>query len=198
QPQPQPFGRRGRTAPPAFSPAIAAADRETLSPQTKTLSPELIASLLQSEAAESASQIRRPGKVRRSFRAAILAGLVVAVLNAAANATFAADAMAGLHDFALGSAQVPVAAALIFGALWSGGSSSATCLLVAHRLLARMGRTSYGDYVLGGGVVGLILSLITFALGSGQGPRGFALAAVSGMVTGYFYRLFAGTMGDAA
>ncbi|MHB8886485.1 MAG: hypothetical protein ACYC5H_15665 [Methylovirgula sp.] len=196
--QSQPFGRRGRAAPPVLSPAMAAADRETSSPQTKTLSPELIASLLQSEAAESASQIRRVGKVRRSFRAAILAGLVVAVLNAAANATFAADAMAGLHDFSLGSAQVPVAAALILGALWSGGSSSATCLLVAHRLLARMGRTSTGDYVLGGGAAALILSLIMFALGSGQGPRGFALAAASGMVTGYFYRLFAGTMGDAA
>ncbi|WP_219319543.1 hypothetical protein [Methylovirgula sp. HY1] len=177
---------------------MAAADRETPSRQTKALSPELIASLLQSEAAESATQIRRAGKVRRSFRAAILAGLIVAILNAAASATFAAHAMAGLHDFSLGSAQVPVAAALIIGALWSGGSSSATCLLVVHRLLARMGRTSYSAYVLGGGAVALTLSLIMFPLDGGQGPRGLALVAVSGMVTGYFYRLFAGTIGDGA
>ena len=180
---PQPFGRRGATAAKSEAPA----------PQIKTLPPELVASLLHPEAAESAPDVRGADRVRRSFRAAVLAGLIVAIFDAAANATFAADATAGLHDFSLGSAQVPVAAALLIGALWSGGSSSATCLLIAHRLLTRMGRTSYGDYVLGGGGAALILTLIMFVLGGGQGPRGLAIAAVSGMISGYFYRLFAGT-----
>ena len=180
---PQPFGRRGATAAKSEAPA----------PQIKTLPPELVASLLHPEAAESAPDVRGADRVRRSFRAAVLAGLIVAIFDAAANATFAADATAGLHDFSLGSAQVPVAAALLIGALWSGGSSSAACLLVAHRLLTRMSRTSYSDYVLGGGAAALILTLIMFVLGGGQGPRGLAIAAVSGMISGYFYRLFAGT-----
>lgn len=189
----QPFGRRGRSATPVLA-SEAAANLKARSRQTENLPPELVVTLLASEAGEAAVRAPGAGKVRRSFRAAILAGLIVASLNAAANAAFAAHATAGLNDFWLGSAQVPVAVALLIGALWAGGSSGAACLLVAHRLLARMGRTSYRDYVLGGGGAALALALITSALGSGQGPHSLAVAAVSGMMTGYFYRRFAGTL----
>lgn len=177
---------------------MAAAKVQAPAQQMNPLPPELVARLLDAEAGASGAHAPSAGKVRRSFRAAILAGLIVAVLNAAANATFAASATAGLNDFSLGSAQVPVAAALVIGALWSGGSNSAICLLVAHRLLARLGRTSYVDYVLGSAASASALALIMFALGSDFRPSGLGIEIFSGMAAGFFYRLFAGTIGHAA
>ena len=189
----QPFGRRGRAPTPVVSSNMAAADVTAPSRQTKPLPPDIVATLLRPEGVESVAYVRGAGEVRRSFRAAILAGLVVAILDAAANATFAASATAGLNDFSLGSAQVPVAVTLLIGALWSGGSSSAACLLVAHRLLTRVGRTSHIDYALGGAAAALALAAIMFVLGSAPGPAGLGITLFSGMVAGFFYRLFAGT-----
>ncbi len=200
----QPFGRRGR-APSLSRPGLASAAGPDAPPlqtaasrQPNGLPPDLIASLLHPPGTESAVATDRGGKVPRSFRAAILAGLIVAILNAAANAAFAAHATAGLNDFSLGSAKLPVAAALLMGALWSGGRSSAVCLLVAHWLLARMGRTSHIDYMLGGGGAALALALIMSALGGGLGPGGLGMEIFSGMAAGLFYRQFAGTQRNAA
>lgn len=192
---PQPFGRRGAVP-------TAAARRSFASPATQqrasappvSASPELIAAILRPQGGEAPQETSRAAEiVPRSYRAAILAGFIVAILNAAVNVTFAAKATAGLSVFSLGSAKVPVVAALLIGALWSAAQTSAVCLLVAHRLLVRMQRTSYFDYAGAAGVAALALAAIMAALGSPAGPGGFAMALVSGMVTGLFYRIFAGT-----
>src|SRR6185437_6364796 len=93
----------------------------------------------------------------------------------------------------LGSEKVPLAAALILGSLWSAAQSSAMCLLVAHRLLVRAGRTSYPAYMAGAGGAALALGAVMWLFDSPPGPGGFAMVLVSGVVTGLFYRMFAGT-----
>jgi len=188
----QPFGRRGLPSATARVPPRPAPQAKALSLPQKPLSPELVATLLQPEGQESAGFARQSGKVPRSFRAALLAGLIVACLNAAANATFAASATRDLGMFSFGSANVPVLVALLLGALWSGARTSAACLLIAHRLLAAWGRTSPAYYVLGGGVAAVGLALLTHVLDGGMTPTVLAMDAFSGMVAGFFYRLFAG------
>lgn len=156
-------------------------------------SPELIAAILRPEGGEAPLVIARADIVPRSYRAAILAGFIVAILNAAVNVTFAANATEGLGIFSLGSAKVPVAAALIIGALWGAAQTSAVCLLVAHRLLVSMQHTTYIAYVAAAGAAALGLAVVMWAFGSPPGPGGFGMVLVSGAITGLFYRIFAGT-----
>jgi hypothetical protein len=196
----QPFGRRG-SAPAAAAPrsfARPVIQQQRSSAPAVNASPELIAAILRPEGGEAPLVVRPDEIVPRSYRAAILAGFIVAILNAAVNVTFAAKATDGLGIFSLGSAKVPVAAALILGALWSAAQSSAICLLVAHRLLVRMQHTSYAAYVTGAGAAALGLAAIMWVFGSSPGPGGFAMALFSGMVTGLFYRIFAGTKRQSA
>jgi hypothetical protein len=158
------------------------------------VSPELIATIVRPQGAAEAFATRNIEIVPRSYRAAILAGFVVAILNAAANVTFTLKTSETLSHFSLGEAKVPVLAALLLAALWSAAQSSTLCLLVAHRLLVAMKQTSYVAYVGAAGAAALFLAIATeFLLGSPPGPGGFGMALVSGMVTGLFYRLFAGT-----
>ncbi len=192
----QPFGRRGRVPAPAARPARPGAAPRLPLP-TAGVPPEIVAALLHPEG-EAASGTRRDGEiVPRSFRAAILAGFIVAILNAAANATFAAEAQASLSHFSFGSANVPIVVALLFAALWSGARTSALCLLVAHRLLAAMARVSPISYAIAGGGIALAFALLMQAFGNAPGPGGFGMEVVSGMGAGLFYRLFAGTQTQA-
>ncbi len=134
----------------------------------------------------------------QSYRAAILAALVVAVFNAATNVTFAASATNELSGISVGWANMPVAVALILGALWSGGRTSALCLLIAHRMLAALERTSLRAYMIGGGAVALLFALAMQAVGIASGPGGLGVDVISGVGAGLFYRLFAGTQRRAA
>ncbi len=189
----QPFGRRGRA--PAFEarPAQFAAAPPGHARQTSIVPAEVVAALVRPLGAEASTAVKSAERVRRSFRAAILAGFIVAILNAAANATFAAKATDGLGVFSLGSASVPIVTALLLAALWSGARTSALCLLVAHRLLAAMDCTAHISYVIAGGGAALVFAVVMHALGSAPGPGGLGMEVFSGMVAGLFYRLFAGT-----
>ena len=205
----QPFGRRGSAsvaaARPVFAPATA---RQQASAPSVNASPELIAAILRPNGAETPAAAAKPGEsVPRSYRAAILAGFIVAILNAAVNVTVATQSatdLGHLHlghlglGLSLGSEKVPLAAALILGSLWSAAQSSAMCLLVAHRLLVRAGRTSYAAYMAGAGGAALGLGVVMWLFDSPPGPGGFAMVLVSGVVTGLFYRMFAGTKLRAA
>ncbi len=187
----QPFGRRGlsQTAaarPQSFTPSAAPA-----SPNV-AISPELIAHLVSKGDKEKHAR-RGPDPVRWSYLAALLSGFIVAILNAAANASFAATARDGLGFVSFGSADGPIIAALLITALWKGARTSALCLIVVHRLLAWMGRTSYASYIIGGGATSLAFALLIEAFGYGPGAGGLGLEALSGMGAGLFYRLFAGT-----
>jgi len=200
----QPFGRRGSASVAAVRPVfVPTAGRKQASAPSVNASPELIAAILRPNGAEAPATTPKAGEsVPRSYRAAILAGFIVAILNAAVNVTFATKTATGLGHLnlghlglglSLGSEKVPLAAALILGSLWSAAQSSAMCLLVAHRLLVRAGRTSYPAYMAGAGGAALALGAVMWLFDSPPGPGGFAMVLVSGVVTGLFYRMFAGT-----
>ncbi|TAL78579.1 MAG: hypothetical protein EPN75_10715 [Beijerinckiaceae bacterium] len=179
------------------------AARQPASARAVNASPELIAAILRPNGAEAPAAAARAAEgVPRSYRAAILAGFIVAILNAAVHVTLATKTATGLGHIglghlglglSLGSEKVPLAAALILGSLWSAAQSSAMCLLVAHRLLVRARRTSYAAYMAGAGAAALVLGVVMWLFGSPPGPGGFAMLLVSGVVTGFFYRMFAGT-----
>lgn len=175
-----------------MAPAMSAA------PQSD-LRPELVAALVR-----PASEALEPHPARGdaadlvvpySFRAAILAGLIVAILVAAANASFAdmtRTSAANLDILPLGNAKAPLVVALILAALWSGARTSALCLLVAHRLLARMRRTSLPAYAIASGMIALAVAFVLQLLGDDPGPGGLGMDLFAGLTAGLFYRFFAG------
>jgi hypothetical protein len=160
---------------------------------TTAVPPELVAALVHPQEKDVSTAAQRGEIVPRSFLAAILAGLIVAILNAAANATFAAEAQKGLGVFSFGSANAPIVVALLLAGLWSGARTSAFCLLAAHWLLAAIDRTSHASYAIASGGAALVLALIMHTLGRPLGPGGLGMEIFSGIVAGLFYRLFAGT-----
>lgn len=162
------------------------------------LPPDLLAQVLGSSGIMPIAAAPAKAAVPRSYRAAILAGFVVAILHAAGATTFASHAAGGLSAFAPGSAKVPVTIGLVLAALCSGAKDSAFCLLVAHRLLARLGYTSHFAYVLGSTSASLAAAAGAYALGMASGTAGLANAVLCGAAAGLFYRLFAGTSPVAA
>jgi hypothetical protein len=189
----QSFGRRGhppeqlRRAPP---PSVT----RRASPQpAHNVPPELVAAITRRDSEKVAPATRGDEIVQRSFRAAILAGFVVAILNAAANATFTTQAQASLGPFSIGAGNAPMVIALLLAALWSGARTSALCLLVAHRLLAALRRTSPFAYAIAGGGIALAFGLLMQSIGRAPEPGGLGLEALLGAGAGLFYRLFAGT-----
>lgn len=195
---PQPFGRRGRPVPPrapAYGSRGMPASADLGSDLGHGVAPELVAALMRSEAKESVAKNRQHGdeRVPRSFRAALLAGFIVAILDAAANATFMTEAKNEIPFISFSTTSVPLVIGLLLAALWSGARSSALCLLVAHRALASLGRGSHLYYALAGGGVAFGFSLLMQMLGRPPGPGGPGMDLVSGMTAGLFYRLFAGT-----
>jgi hypothetical protein len=186
----QPFGRRGLPANfAAPQPAGTVPQRER---RSSTVPPELVAVLMQRDGQTVADRSRGAERVPRSFRAAILAGCIVAIFNAATNATFAAEANDSLGVLSSFAGNSSVIVALLIGALWSGAENSAMTLLVSHRVLAAMERTSYFSYAAAGGIVALGFGLIMQILGKPPGAGGLGMAVLSGVGAGLFYRLFAG------
>lgn len=187
----QPFGRRGRVMGTTPAPAFPVRAQ----PQSFAVSPDIVAQIVRPSEKEAVAR-RGPEPVRWSYRAALLAGLIVAIMNAAANATFAthSNENAGLLNLlGLGADKGTVLIGLMIAALWSGARTSALCLLIVHRLLAAAKRTSYWTYILGGGAVALAYGLLVQLIGDHTPPGGLPLEALSGMGAGLFYRLFAGT-----
>jgi hypothetical protein len=190
----QPFGRRGRvitSAAKAAPPAARLASQPQ--PQSFAVSADIVAQIVRPGEKETITR-REAEPVRWSYRAAILSGLIIAIINAAANASFAvrSNDESGLLNL-LGADKGAVIIGLLIAALWSGARTSALCLLIVHRLLAFLQRTSYWTYIIGGGAVALAYGLVVQIIGEHTPPGGLPLEAISGMGAGLFYRLFAGT-----
>jgi hypothetical protein len=206
-PPAKPFGRRGRAEPLARAapqPAFAArsAPKPVVAPD---LPPEVVAAVLggSSDLRQSAfagqSQVKSVGW---SFRAAVLAGLIVSLVNAAAQAT-RFSSFGGLDklpfgqtllgQISFGEVTVPLTLLAALAGLWSGARASALALLFAHKILARLGHTSLMAYSLGGAAACLAYALLAGLLGGAMTPVSIAMEALSGLGAGFFYRLFAAT-----
>jgi hypothetical protein len=199
------FGRRG-IAPAPRSASVEPRPRplEKFAPE---LPRELVAAVLGNPAGSGAArpQLSEITSVGWSFRAAVLAGLIVGLLNAAARATSflsfgtlgGLDKLPlgniGLGQISLGEAQVPIMLLIAMAGLWSGARASALALLFAHKILARLGRTSLLAYSLGGAAASLAYALIAALLWADATPLSIATEALSGLGAGLFYRLFAAT-----
>lgn len=127
----QPFGRRGADSKPALRAAVP--------PKADSLSPDIVAAILHGPREEAAVEQAKARKVVWSFRAAVLAGLVVGFFNAALHATSllggASDPLLGgmLDQIRLGDVKLPLAVTLVAAGLWSGARASALTLFFAQR-----------------------------------------------------------------
>lgn len=206
-PPAKPFGRRGRLAapaPPAPRPAFAA--RSAAKPvAAPDLAPEVVAAVLGGTSGLRESAFASQSRVKSvgwSFRAAVLAGLIVSLVNAAAQATRFSSfgsleklpfGSALLGQISIGEATVPLTLLAALAGLWSGARASALALLFAHKILARLGHTSLMAYSLGGAAACLAYALLAGLLGGAMTPVSIAMEALSGLGAGFFYRLFAAT-----
>ncbi len=140
--------------------------------------------------------------VPRSFRAALLAGLVVGCCLTGLDASHAGDALRALTGGLLAPSDarrlVPVMMAL---GLFGGAQAAATSLLVAHAVLRRVGLTTHLVYALAGGAVALAVSALGAVLartglvdGGLVTSHGLIIDAAAGAGAGFFYRVFAGAM----
>lgn len=203
--QPQPFGRRGR---PVASSAAGRGPEKAAVNLTPAVSPELLAAVVGRQSGLRAvvhTGLPDVSKVGWSFRAAVLAGLIVGLFNAAAQATsflgFGAssplDRLPLGHtpfgQISLGQAGMPLTVLIAIAGLWDGARASAFTLLFAHKILTRRGRTSFVAYSLGGAAASLIYALIAALLWTDATPLSISLDALSGLGAGFFYRLFAAT-----
>ncbi|MGP8231233.1 MAG: hypothetical protein ACLQL2_01010 [Methylovirgula sp.] len=200
------FGRRGLAqAPRGAAPARPnTRPAENLAP---TLPREIVAAIMSGPDGGSAVRAK-PSEVTRvgwSFRAALLAGLIVGLINAAARATsflsfgslggldkLPLDTL-GLGQISLGEAKVPVMLLIAMAGLWSGARASALALLFAHKILARLGRTSLLAYSLGGAAASLAYALVAALFWADATPFSIGMEVLSGLGAGFFYRLFAAT-----
>ena len=206
-PPAKPFGRRGRLATPAPQaqrPVFAArsAARPVAAPD---LAPEVVAAVLGGTSGLRESAFASQSRVKSvgwSFRAAVLAGLIVSLVNAAAQATRFSSfggleklpfGSALLGQISIGEATVPLTLLAALAGLWSGARASALALLFAHKILARLGHTSLMAYSLGGAAACLAYALLGGLLGGAMTPVSIAMEALSGLGAGFFYRLFAAT-----
>ncbi len=142
----------------------------------------------------------RDRAVPRSFRAALLAGLVVGCCLAGIDATHAGDTLRTLSGGLLPADAAPrlVPVVILLGLL-GGARAAATSLLVSHAVLRRLGLTGHLAYAAGGAVVAAGFSLLAAAwaqtgfFGSDTLPtHGLALDIAAGAGAGFFYRVFAG------
>jgi hypothetical protein len=201
-PQPQPFGRRGR---PAASSVPHLAPAKPVTNLVADVPPEVIAAVLEGRSSlRATAHPTSPPPVQRvgwSFRAAVLAGLIVGLFNAAAQATSflsfgSLGALGKLSLFgglSLNQANVPLTVLIAMGGLWSGARASAWTLLVAHKILGRLGQTSLTAYSLGGAAACLAYALIASLFWADPTPLSVVLDTLSGLGAGFFYRLFAVT-----
>ena len=205
-PPAKPFGRRGRLETPAAPPRpVFAARSVPTSIAAPDLSPEVAAAVLGGSSGLRGSAFASQPQVKSvgwSFRAAVLAGLIVGLVNAAAQATSFSSfgdldklplGQTLLGQISFGEATVPLTLLAALAGLWSGARASALALLFAHKILARLGHTSLMAYSLGGAAACLAYALLTGLLGGAMTPISIAMQALSGLGAGFFYRRFAAT-----
>jgi hypothetical protein len=185
----QPFGRRGR-APQKLAPHVPACGGELAATR---LPADLVAAIVRPTTSEEEAPGRpRVVKVARSLRAALLSGLCVGFFNVAINVT----GVSGLgNELAplIGGSGVPLPAIFLVMGLWRAARTTGLALLVSHRILDHLGRTSPAAYALGGGIVNLAYAAAVHVLAPDWHHSAFIIEFASGLTAGFFYRLFAGT-----
>ena len=142
---------------------------------------------------------QRPVAVPRSFRAALLAGLVVGSCLAGLDATKADMTLRHLGALMPGAAPRMLPMVILFG-LFEGARAAAANLLGAHWVLRRIGWSGHFAYAVGGGVVAAGVATLTQGL-IDQGliepemlrTNGLGLDIAAGAGAGFFYRVFAGS-----
>lgn len=207
------FGRRTWAESPTRAPA--AKPRAAATNLPSNLPPDLVAALVRGSGPRPTTSAGHAAviSVAWSVRAAVLGGLIVGLINAAARATtfLSFGGLAGadklplentlLNQFApealghasLGQAVVPIAVLVALAGLWSGARASAFALLFAHKILARLGQTSLVAYSLGGAAASLAYALIAALFWAETTPVSILIETLSGLGAGFFYRLFAPT-----
>jgi hypothetical protein len=198
--KPVTFGKRGAPAAvrSAAAPGRAAAPANDLE-LSSTGAPlkEIARSLMakEPEEAEARDGARKAGAVPTSWRAGILAGLVVSAMQAGfviLKASAGADATtAGLMQMA-GVDQAKALPLILAGSLFSGAEATASTILFAHSALKRLRNASFMAYGIGGGLAAGAFAFAQQALGLGEMEHGLALEIATGAAAGFFYRMFAG------
>jgi hypothetical protein len=201
-PQQQAFGRRGH---PAASGAPRLVPEKPVTSLAPDVPPEVIAAVLNGRSSLRATA-QAPGRpqvhrVGWSFRAAVLAGLIVGLFNAAARATTflsfgslgAFGQLSLFGGLSLNQANVPISLLAATAGLWSGARASAWTLLFTHKILARLGHTSLTAYGLGGAAACLVYAFGAALFGADTTLYSVLLEGLSGLGAGFFYRLFAVT-----
>jgi hypothetical protein len=192
----KPFGRRN-AAPAGPAPGLAATPAAALS---YPLIPPA-----EDDEAELPMPVT-PGVVPRSFRAAILAGLVVGCALAGFDTGQGPRIDAALKPFLeldgvaeflakTGFSTHPGAQAtpyLIAFSLIGGARLAATTLLIAHRLLHWLGQTGFGAYALASGSVSAAYTALFLILGDVPPAHGWAVDIAAGAGAGLLYRMLAG------
>ena len=136
----------------------------------------------------------------RSFRAAMLAGLVVGCCLAGLDVTHTSETLRSLSGGVLPDDAAPrLVPVIILLGLLGGARAAATSLLLAHAVLRRGRLTSHLAYAAGGAGMAAAFSFVTVAavqsglVGAETMPtHGIALDIVAGAGAGFFYRVFAG------
>ena len=200
QSKPVSFGKRGvaqaQTSAAAGSRPAASNALDLLS--TGVPIAELAKSLQLTGTASSAASpagSRDTGVVPRSWRAGILAGFAVSCAKAGfviLNARNQSPEVAGLMQMA-GVDQTRALPLLLAGSLLSGAEAAAGTILFAHSMLRRMNNSSVVGYGLGGGLVAVVATGISVALGSAD--VNWPVEIATGVAVGVLYRLFAGARG---
>lgn len=151
------------------------------------------AKTLRAETQSAGSQAPRSGEgvVPWSMRAACLAGLCAALLQAGmvvASARGIVEIVPGFKlDVGEGSMLTPM---IIVSGLWSGAQIAAEAVMASHFLLRALVRTGIADYAIAGGATGAAIAWISAQLSGNH--HGVVAAAATGVATGLLYRLFAG------
>jgi hypothetical protein len=177
------FGKRNRTPPrpaPSIPAAVAVADQ---------------AAFFATARRDVEETDERPRIVPRSFRAALLAGLVVGFCLAGLDVTHGVATDAALDPLLKASGLLgDVEKALpwmIALSLLSGARTAAATLLISHRLLAWAGQSTHFAYAAGGAAVAAVYAALVGALGH-PSHHGWIIDLAAGAGAGFFYRMFAG------
>ena len=140
-----------------------------------------------------AAQAPAPRTVPRSFRSAILAGLVTGFFLAGLDIGQTTTGNAASWFDAGGSLTGVPQPLVLVSSLLVGARAAATALLLAHFCLAKFRQTSLFAYAIGGGAINMAFAEALMLI-SGEPPRhGFAVEIAAGAAAGFFYRLFAGS-----
>jgi hypothetical protein len=190
------FGKRGVQSSASRAMAQASRGASEISSTGVPLS-ELAKSLMAQTVGDSASTepLKKAGVVPRSWRAGILAGLLVSAMQAGfviIKAKTGADpTTAGLLQMA-GVDPDKALPLLLAGSLLSGAQATASTILFAHWALRRLNNASFIAYGIGGGIAAGALAYAAQALGLAEMEHGLALEIATGAAAGFFYRMFAG------